>query len=579
MVPQQAPEGENMQTLKKFICEKIIGVLGEISPSAAELETYFEYPPNPEMGDLALACFKLSKTMRKAPAVIAIGLAEALQGKTDGYFDDMQAVSGYLNFFIADSYRVNVVLTSILNHGDEYGRGHEGDGKTMCIDFSSPNIAKPFHIGHLGTTAIGHSLRRIYAFSGYHCVGINHLGDWGTQFGRLIVAYKGWGSKEDVELGGVAELSRIYKEFYIKAEEDPSLHDQAKAWFTAMENGNREALELWNWFKEISLSEFKKTYDLLGIEFESWAGESFYNDQMQAVVDELTEKRLLEKSDGAMLVNLEEDGMPPCLILKNDGSTLYATRDIAAAIYRYHTYGFDTSLYVTDAGQSLHFAQFFKVIEKMGYPWASRLRHVPYGKISVGGQKLATRTGNVVLLSELFDDAIKRVYAIIDAKNPQLANKDEVARKVGVGAVIFNQLSTGRIKDVNFVWEDALNFDGNTGPYVQYTYARSCSVLAKAGERLSSSLSWSLSREEKELLNLLVLFPQKVEQAKNECEPSVITRYILDICACYNRFYHNCPILKAEGDTKELRLRLCEAFKAIAGRALWLIGLEKTEAV
>ncbi len=568
-----------MQMVKDILCDKISEILSENGVTKEEIAGCFEIPKDPAMGDLAVACFRLSKKLKQAPPVIATRLSQELDGKVDGYFSRIEAVSGYLNFSLADSYRINAVLSQMVAEGEEYGRGHAGDGKTMCIDFSSPNIAKPFHIGHLGTTAIGNALRRIYAFSGYNCIGINHLGDWGTQFGRLIVAYKGWGSKEEIEEGGVDALSRIYKDFYVRAEEDPSLNDQAKAWFTAMENGNEEALELWRWFKDISLREFKEIYDLLGIDFESWAGESFYNDKMQAVVDELTEKGLLKESEGAMLVDLEEDGMPPCLILKNDGSTLYATRDIAAALYRHKTYDFDVSLYVTDAGQSLHFAQFFKVIEKMGYDFAAKLRHVPYGKISVGGQKLATRTGNVVLLRALFDDAIRRVYDIIDAKNPDLPNKEEVARKVGVGAVIFNQLSTGRIKDVNFVWEDALNFDGNTGPYAQYTYARSCSVLSKAGERLEGELSCNMESDEKELLNLLGQFGKKVEQAMLECEPSVITRFILDICAAFNRFYHNCPILKESGEVRELRLRLCEAFKAVCGRALVLIGLEKTESV
>lgn len=568
-----------MQKVKDILCEKIGGILVDSCLTAEDIFGCIEYPKDPAMGDLALACFRFSKVLRRAPAMIANELCEQLSGQLDGIFSRMEAVSGYLNFFLADGYRINTVLEKMCREGEEYGRGHAGDGRTMCIDFSSPNIAKPFHIGHLGTTAIGNALRRIYEFSGYKCIGINHLGDWGTQFGRLIVAYKGWGSREEIEREGVNALSRIYKEFYIRAEEDPSLNDQAKAWFTAMENGNEEALSLWRWFKDISLREFKEVYELLGIDFESWAGESFYNDKMQAVVDELTEKGLLRESEGAMLVDLEDAGMPPCLILKNDGSTLYATRDIAAAFYRHNTYDFDVSLYVTDAGQSLHFAQWFKVVEKMGYDWAKNMRHVPYGKISVGGQKLATRTGNVVLLRELFDDAIRRVYDIIDAKNPSLADKETVAKKIGVGAVIFNQLSTGRIKDVNFVWEDALNFDGNTGPYAQYTYARSCSVLSKAEERLSGELECAMSPDEKELLNLLMLFGKKVEQAMVECEPSVITRYILDICAAFNRFYHNCPILKETGEVRELRLRLCEAFRAVCGRALTLIGLEKTESV
>ncbi|MBQ9921403.1 MAG: arginine--tRNA ligase, partial [Clostridia bacterium] len=430
---------------------------------------------------------------------------------------------------------------------------------------------------HLGTTAIGNAIKRIYSYCGYNCIGINHLGDWGTQFGRLIVAYKNWGSKEAVEKLGVKELARIYKDFYVKAEEDPSLNDLAKAEFTKIEQGDEEALALWRWFKDISLQEFMKTYDRLGISFESYNGESFYNDKMDRVVKELEDKGLLKESDGAMLVDLEEYDMAPCLILKNDGSTLYATRDISAALYRKETYDFDKCIYVTDAGQSLHFAQFFKVIGLMGYDWSDKLVHVPYGKISINGEKLATRTGNVVLLEELFDDASKRALDIIEQKNPDLENKEYVAEKVGIGAVIFNQLSTGRIKDVNFVWEEALSFEGNTGPYVQYTYARTCSVLSKTdSEEIRVPAGLTLNDDEKALIGILSKFPSKVEQAHDDYEPSYISRYLLDVCAVYNRFYHNCPILKEEGDVKALRVALTKAANTVIGNGLWLIGLEKT---
>lgn len=568
-----------MKKAEALIASELFNRIEATSPGAltsTDIEGMFTVPPNAEMGDLAFPCFTLAKVMRKAPQMIAQSLCDNFACEA---VDRAESVAGYINFYISDAFRTDVILGDILAKGEDYGRITIGEGKTMCIDYSSPNIAKPFHIGHLGTTAIGNAIKRIYDFCGYKCVGINHLGDWGTQFGRLIVAYKGWGSKEAVERDGVKELARIYKDFYVKAEEDPSLNDRAREEFTKIENGDEEALALWRWFREISLAEFMRTYERLGFTFESYNGEAFYNDKMDRVVDELRDKGLLKESDGAMLVDLEEYGMAPCLILKNDGSTLYATRDIAAAIYRKETYDFDKCIYVTDAGQSLHFAQFFKVIGLMGYDWNDKLVHVPYGKISINGEKLATRTGNVVLLEELFDDAASRALKIIEQKNPDLENKEYIADKVGIGAVIFNQLSTGRIKDINFVWEEALSFEGNTGPYVQYTYARTCSVLSKAELPAAIPHGLTLNEDEKALIGVLAQFPRKIEQAHNDYEPSYISRYLLDVCAAFNRFYHNCPILKEEGATRDLRVLLTKAANTVIGNGLWIIGLEKTEQI
>ncbi len=559
----------------KVISEKIEKVFNA-SIASDDIQGMFEYPPDSKMGDIALPCFKLSKTLRNAPVRIAESLADGLEFE---YAKKIEAVSGYINVFVNDKYVIDNTLFKMLSSGDDFGRLDEGVGKTMCIDYSSPNMAKRFHIGHLGTTAIGNSIKRIHEFAGYKCVGINHLGDWGTQYGRLAVAYEKWGSREEVERLGVKELERIYQKFYIEAEKDPTLHDLARSAFTKMENGDRELLDIWEWFREISLKEFMKTYNLLGIDFESYSGESFYNDKMDAVVKEIDEKGLLVESEGARIVPLDDYNMPPCIILKSDGSTIYATRDITAALYRKNTYNFDKCIYVTDAGQSLHFAQFFKVIGLMGYDWEDELVHVPYGKISVGGQKLATRAGNAVLLTDLFDEAISRVRAIMDEKNPDTPNKEEICRKVGVGAVIFNQLSTGRIKDINFIWEDALNFDGNTGPYVQYTYARVCSVLEKANGDISLPENYTLTSEEKEMINVLSRFPERVGQALSEYEPSVISRYLLDICHAFNRFYHNCPILRATDDEKQVRLAICNVAKSVIGNGLWLIGMEKTEKI
>lgn len=541
-----------------------------------EIARMLEYPPDSKMGDVALPCFKLSKTLRASPIKIAETIANGIEFP---YASKVEAVSGYLNVFVSDSYIISSTLSEMLECGENYGRLSDGDGKTMCIDYSSPNMAKRFHIGHLGTTAIGNSIKRIHEFAGYKCIGINHLGDWGTQYGRLAVAYEKWGSREEVERLGVKELERIYQKFYIEAEKEPSLNDEARAAFTKMENGDEKLLAIWHWFREISLKEFMKTYNLLGIDFESYAGESFYNDKMDAVVKELEQKGLLVDSDGAKIVPLDDYNMPPCIILKSDGSTIYATRDITAALYRKNTYHFDKCIYVTDAGQSLHFAQFFKVIGLMGYDWEDELVHVPYGKISVGGQKLATRAGNAILLTDLFDEAISRVRAIIEEKNPDCENKDEIARKVGVGAVLFNQLSNGRIKDINFIWEDALNFDGNTGPYVQYTYARVSSVIERAGAFTEPSANVGLSFDEKEMINILSRFPDRVRQALEEYEPSVISRYLLDVCHTFNRFYHNCPILRATDEEKSVRIAICRAAKAVIGNGLWLIGMEKTEKI
>lgn len=569
-----------MQDLKKQIAERIGEKIKEsfgAALPAQEIQGLLEYPPDAQMGDVALPCFALSKTLRRAPAQIASALAEGLEVP---HCERVSVVSGYLNFFVSDLYRAGHVLAAIANDG-EYGKNRVGENKTMCIDYSSPNMAKPFHIGHLGTTAIGNAIKNIFAFCGYRCVGINYLGDWGTQYGRLAVAYEKWGNREEVEKNGVKELVRLYQRFYVEAESDPALNDRARARFSEMEQGNPEALEIWRWFRELSLKEFMKTYDLLGISFDSYSGESFYNDKMPAVVQELRDKGLLTESDGAMIVSLEEYNMPPCLILKSDGSTLYATRDIAAALYRKKTYQFDKCLYVTDAGQSLHFAQFFKVISLMGHGMEDQLVHIPYGKISVGGQKLATRAGNAVLLEELFGEAIRRVRQIMEEKNPDCADKEEIAKRVGVGAVIFNQLSTGRIKDINFIWEEALNFDGNTGPYVQYTYARACGVLEKSEppEDCGAVYDGALSMEERAVIHTLSLFPDKVLQAHNDYEPSVIARYLLDVCHDFNRFYHSCPILRQVGALRDMRIQICRGAKNVIGNGLALLGIQRTETI
>ena len=551
---------------------------GAEMPSAEEIVTLLEYPPDSAMGDLAFPCFRLSRVLRQAPPKIAAALAEAIDAPS---FARVEAVGGYLNFFADMSVLCERLLGDIRAAGDTYGSPMCGEGKTVVLDYSSPNVAKPFHIGHLGTTVIGHSLKLLHEFAGYNCIGINHLGDWGTQFGKLIVAYRKWGDRATVEAGEIDELVRLYVKFHSEAENDPALEDEARAEFKKLEMHDEENLALWRWFIEISLREYQKTYKMLGITFDSYNGESFYTDKMPAEIEKIRNAGILTIDDGASVVNLEAYKMPPCLILKRDGSTLYPTRDIAAAAYRKSTYDFDKCIYVTSAGQSLHFAQWFKVVELMGYDWSDRLVHVPYGTVSLGGAKLATRTGNVVLLKDLFAEAIEKVKRITEEKNSAAAGNDEVTEAVGVGAVIFYYLSGSRIHDINFSLADALSFDGNTGPYAQYTYARTCSLLEKAGEVSAfSAKDADLTEEERALARTLALFPERVEEALNEYEPSVITRYILDLCAAFNRFYHECQILSAEDEaTRKNRIAMVAATNTVLGRALHLICLKTPEKI
>lgn len=537
-----------------------------------EICDMLEYPADRKMGDLALPCFKLSKVLRKAPVMIAEGLGETVRAQEEytKTFEKVESVNGYLNFYVSkDALAENLFIMD----DEKYGSSEVGKGKTIVIDYSSPNIAKPFHIGHLRSTVIGQSIKNIHKFCGYECVGVNHLGDWGTQFGKLICAYKKWGSKEDIESKGIKGLTEIYVKFHEEAEKDATLDDEARAAFAKLEQGDEECKALWKWFVDISISEFKKVYGLIGADFESWNGESFYFDKTDGVVETLKAKDMLRLDDGAYIVPLDEYDMPPCLVLKSDGSTIYATRDIAAAYYRKNTYNFDKCIYVTSAGQSLHFAQFFKVIELMGEDWAKDLVHVPFGTVSIDGAKLATRTGNVILLEDIFKEATEKTLAIINEKNPDLENKEEVASAVGVGAVVFHDLSNNRIKDINFIWDEVLNFDGNTGPYVQYTYARCCGILEKAG---SFEKCGKITEEaECNIIKTLSIFPEKVEQARRELEPSVISRYMLDVCQEFNRFYHDCPVLKAEDeDVKNTRLAIVKATSTVLHNGLKLIGLK-----
>lgn len=556
---------------------KIVELLsGQIdSMDKEEINSLLEIPPKSDMGDFAFPCFKLAKVFRKAPPLIAADLKEKME--CPEFLSKVEVMGGYLNFFVDKSTFAKQIVENYLSDKN-YGGSDQGHGKTICIDYSSPNVAKNFHVGHLRTTIIGNSLNKIYTKLGYHVERINHLGDWGTQFGKLIVAYKKWGSKEAVEEQGIEELMRIYVKFHDEAEKDDALNDEARAWFTKMEHGDEEALAIWKWFREISLKEFMHVYELLGMEFDSFAGESFYNDKMQPVIEELKQKGLIKVSDGAQIVELEEYNMPPCLITKKDGSSLYATRDIAAAMYRKKTYDFSKCIYVTGLEQKLHFAQWFKVISLMGYDWSENLVHVPYGLVSLKGGKLSSRKGNVIFAEDILKEAIQKTRSIIEEKNPNIPNKEEVAKQVGIGAILFNDLYNQRIKDVIFDWEKLLNFDGETGPYVQYTYARAASVIRKIGE-VPSTYDYSVLSDEVSmaLLKEIARYPQVVKDAAEKMEPFMISRYAVALAQAFNKFYHDCQINVEDENIKYTRANVVIITKSILKDALSLLGIQCPE--
>lgn len=536
-----------------------------------EIYNMIALPPNTEMGDFALPCFRLAKTMRKSPAVIAQEIAESYP--KDEIVSDVSALNGYVNFKIDRVFWTKQTLERILSEGDRYGSSDEGKGKTVCIDYSSVNIAKPFHIGHLSTTVLGSSLYKLHKFLGYTPVGINHLGDYGTQFGKLISAYKRWGKKEDIEKGGLRALNALYVRFHEEAEKDPSLNDEARSFFKKIEDKDEESVALFNWFKELTLKDVSRIYELLDVHFDSWAGESFYNDKMQPVVDELREKGLLKESEGAQIVDLEAYGMPPCIILRSDGASLYATRDIAAAIYRKKTYDFYKCLYVVAYQQNLHFKQFFKVLELMGKEWAKDLVHVAYGMVSLEDGSMSTRKGKVVYLEDVIQKCVQKAHDIIAEKNPSLENKEEIARTVGVGAVIFGALYNNKIKDITFSYDKVLNFEGETSCYVQYTCARANSVLDKGGRGGTYSVG-EVVPQEFELVKKLADFPSTLHDALEKYEPCFVARYAVDLSQLFNKFYFDCSILNAgDENTRNFRLALTQATLVTLTNALRLLGI------
>lgn len=562
-----------MTDYKQYIAEKIVieGV------STEEIKSYLEIPPTPEVGDYALPCFRFSRVLRKPPVQIALELKEKFV--CDDVVSAVEAVNGYLNFRLDRLSFALGAVKNVLAAGENYGNSDEGAGKTVCIDYSSINIAKPFHIGHLSTTVIGAALYRIYKALGYNAVGINHLGDYGTQFGKLIYAVKHWGDIETVRKKGLSELTRLYVYYHEQAELHPEMDDEARAYFKAIENCDKECTELFEFFKSVTLEETQKIYGLLDVTFDSYAGESFYNDKMAPVVEELEKDGLLVESQGAKVVDLSAYDMPPCIILRSDGASLYATRDLAAALYRKKTYDFYKCLYVVAYQQNLHFKQIFKVLELMGKPWYKDMVHVSYGMVSLEDGAMSTRKGKVVLLADVIDKTIEKALEVINAKNPDLENKEQTAKDVGTGAVIFGALANGKIKDIVFSYDKVLNFDGETGPYCQYTVARCNSVISK-GEGVVDEGAGAVKEISPEEFNLAVLLadlPHVIKEAAEKYEPSFVTRYAVDVAKAFNKFYFGYKIVSEDAAVTKFRLDLTKATRICLKKSLSLLGIKTPE--
>jgi len=571
-----------MIDFKKEIAEIIAKNLEGLTED--EIKSMIEIPQDQSMGDYAFPCFRLAKTMRKAPNLIAAELAEKLQGEK--IFSEVSPVNAYVNMFVSREEMMKSTVSEVLEEKENFGRSDIGGNKKVIVEFSSPNIAKPFHIGHIRSTVIGNSLSKIYDALGYDVFKINHLGDYGTQFGKMICAYRRWGNREDVINSPIKTLLGYYTKFHVEVEEHPELEDEARAIFTKLEQGSKEEVELWQWFREESLKEFQRVYDMLGIEFDSYNGESFYSDKMPRFEKELSDKGLLQESNGAQVVDLEEYKLGTALIKKSDGSSLYITRDIAAAVYRKENYDFYKNIYVVATQQNLHFQQLFKIIELMGYDWAKQCVHVPFGMVRLEEGTMSTRHGRVVFLEDVLNGAIEKTREIIEEKNPNIENLEEITSQVGIGAVVFNELSNNRIKDYTFKWDQILNFDGETGPYVQYTHARCASLLRKAGEDIVAkaqdpkNVDFALlakSDSAYELTKLIYAFPGVVEQAGEKYEPSIITRHIIDIAQCFNKFYHDEHIIVDDEVEKTSKIALVIATKRVIATGIGLLGMKAPE--
>lgn len=566
------------EEIAKVLAEQVEGL--ELS----EIMDMIEVPQDSKMGDYAFPCFKLAKVMRKAPPLIAKGIAAGISECE--LFEKVEQVNAYVNMFISKEEFVKDILDEVITKGDDFGKSELGEHKPVIVEYSSPNIAKPFHIGHIRSTVIGNSLYKIYDAMGYDVIRINHLGDYGTQFGKMICAYRHWGNKEDVINEPIKTLLEYYTKFHIEAETHPELEDEAREIFAKLEKGEPEEVELWQWFRDESLKEFTKVYEMLGIEFDSYNGESFYSDKMPRFVKELEEKGLLQESQGAKIVDLEEYGLGVALITKSDGSTLYITRDIAAAVYRKETYDFYKNIYVVASQQNLHFQQWFKILSLMGYEYAKDCVHVPFGLVSLAEGTMSTRHGRVVFLEDVLNKAVEKTREIIVEKNQEDSEVDidQVAKEVGIGAVVFQELSNNRIKDYVFNWDKVLNFDGETGPYVQYTHARCASVLRRAGEDVVAKAAsgqvdckYLCSESAYQLAKLIYKFPAVVIDAGEKYEPSIVTRHIVDMAQAFNRFYHDEHILVENEDEKVAKVALVMAAKNAIKNGLALLGMKAPE--
>lgn len=573
-----------MINFKEIIATRLVDKVEGLTKE--EIEAMLERPADNKLGDYAFPCFRLAKVMRKSPALIAKDIAGRLSG--DSLFAKVESVNAYVNMFMSRETFMSQVISAVVKEGESYGSSDVGQGRKVIVEYSSPNIAKPFHIGHIRSTVIGNAIYKIYAFLGYDTVRINHLGDYGTQFGKMIVAYRRWGKKEDVEREPIKTLLGYYVKYHEEAEKDPNLEDEARTTFTKLENGEKEEVALWQWFRDESLKEFNRVYKMLGIEFDSYAGESFYSDKMDKVIQQLKEKSLLVQSEGAQIVDLSDYNLSPALITKSDGSTLYITRDIAAAIYRKEHYDFHKNIYVVASQQNLHFQQWIQIVELMGYEWARSCIHVPFGLVSLEDGTMSTRHGRVVFLEEVLIKAVEQTKQIILEKNVNTDNMEITAKQVGIGAVIFNELSNGRIKDYVFSWDKILNFDGETGPYVQYTHARAASVLRNAGIANQSpetvlgdpdqmDFSFIVGDQAYELARMLYLFPDVVVEAAERYEPSIVTRHIVGIAQSFNRFYHNEHILVENEKERKAKLFLTYSAKQTLRNGLQLLGMEVPE--
>ncbi len=546
-----------------------------------DVRNAIETPPDERMGDLAFPCFPLAKVLRKAPPLIASELSERFP--KGGVIAKVEAAGGYLNFFFDRAAYASDVISSIQKIGADWGKSDLGQGKTVLVEYSSPNIAKPFHIGHLFSTAVGNSLARIYKYLGYNVQSLNHLGDWGTQFGKLICAYKRWGDREVIEKDPINELLKIYVRFHEEAEKDPSLDDEARSYFKKLEDNDEETTALWKYFRDISLVEFKRVYDMLGVEFDSYNGEAFYSDKMNEVVEILREKKLLTESDGAQVVDLSELNIPPCIILKSDGATIYATRDIAAALYRYRTYDFYKNIYVVGTPQALHFKQIFAVMKKAGWDWSSGCEHVNFGLVKLPGKNMSTRHGDVVFLEDVLNESIEKTKTIIKENNPDMADIDDKARKIGIGAVLYTFLKNTREKDIIFSWDSMLDFEGESAPYCQYSYARGRSILRRAEniDYSDADMSKAVSDEEYALIKQLNSFGEAVKDAADKNEPFYVNRYVTNLAKAFNKFYNTNPIMKSdvEPEVQKARLAIVDTVCTVIKSGLYLLGIDTVESM